>query len=113
MMENVTVLRAVQTVLDGGEKHKSGVVRAEASRLVDLAVTRLGAERVMGCSKEMKALLVKRASRFLSDPSPDARKFSRHAFAELNTHRAFDALLMQMLGENERRDVRKALAAKA
>ena len=57
MVENVTVLRAMQVVVTGGFGHKSVVVRTNVARLVDKVVTQLGAERVMGSSKEFQASL--------------------------------------------------------
>ena len=55
MVENVTVLRAAQVVVGGGFGHKSVVVRTTVARLLDKIVTQLGAERVMGSSKEFQA----------------------------------------------------------
>ena len=55
MVENVTVLKAMQVVVGGGFGHKSVVVRTNVARLVDKVVTQLGAERVMGSSKEFQA----------------------------------------------------------
>ena len=57
MVENVTVLKAMQVVVGGGFGHKSVVVRTNVARLVDKVVTQLGAERVMGSSKEFQASL--------------------------------------------------------
>ena len=58
MVENVTVLRAMQAIVaSGGLGHKSVVVKTNVARLVDKVVTQLGAERVMGSSKEFQASL--------------------------------------------------------
>ena len=54
MVENVSVLKALQVVVGGGFGHKSVVVRTNVARLIDKVVTQLGAERVMGSSKEFQ-----------------------------------------------------------
>ena len=57
MAEHVTVLTALQCVVSSGAGHKSPIVRTASARIVDKIVTALGADRVMGCSKEFQVYI--------------------------------------------------------
>ena len=53
MCENVSVFRALQSVIAGGLNHKGVAVRAEVARLMVLLVEALGSARVMGSSSHL------------------------------------------------------------
>ncbi len=57
MAENISVYRAIHAVSDGGLHHKSNVVRGEVARIFDIIVTQLGAERIVGSSKEFQEIV--------------------------------------------------------
>ena len=57
MMEQVTAFRALQTTFSGGFNHKSVIVRTSVARLMDKLITQMGAERVMGSSREFHELV--------------------------------------------------------
>jgi hypothetical protein len=54
MVENVTVLKAMTSVMAGGFGVKSAVLRTTVARLMDKLVTQIGAERLMGASKDLQ-----------------------------------------------------------
>ncbi len=107
-MENVTAFRAVQCIA-ASTSHKSPVVRTTVARLLDKMVTQLGSERFMGSSKDFQELVMQQGSKMLTDGSLEVRKHAKHLFGDLKRHRKFDSLLMTMLRENERRDIKKTL----
>ena len=65
MVEQVTAFRALQSTFAGGFSHKSAIVRTAVARLMDKLVTQLGAERVMGCSREFHELVFQLVTRFV------------------------------------------------
>ena len=54
MVENVTVLKALNSVLAAGMSHKSVVVRTCVARLMEKIVVQMDAERVYGSSNEFQ-----------------------------------------------------------
>ena len=111
MCENVSVFRALQSVIQGGVGHKSVAVRAEVARLMDMMVSspRLGCARVMGCSRECQELILVNGAKMLTDGSLEVRTHTKHLFAELMKHEKFEALLRDTLKEHERNGIKKAL----
>ena len=54
MVESVSVYRGLEVAITGGINHKSQIVRTVVARLMDKVVCQMGAERVMGSSKEFQ-----------------------------------------------------------
>ena len=109
MCENVSVYRALASVISGGLNHKGVAVRAEVARLAVLLVEALGATRVMGSSRDFQLLLVPSCAKLLTDGSLEVRTHTKKVFAELMRHEKFDVLLKETLTEQETNSIRKAL----
>jgi len=127
MAENVTVFRALQCVIVGAN-HKSVVVRANVARIVDNVACALGAERVMGCSKEFQVgrggklrhlkehffaqeMVLQTGAKQLTDPALEVRTHAKHLFAELTSHAHFEKTLKATLKDSEIKNMQKALDA--
>ena len=109
MCENVSVYRALTSVISGGLNHKGVAVRSEVARLAVLLVEALGATRVMGSSRDFQLLLVPSCAKMLTDGSLEVRTHTKKVFAELMRHEKFDVLLKETLTEQETNSIRKTL----
>lgn len=52
MVENISVNKAILTIVEGGLSHKSVVVRTHVAMLIDHVITAIGPERFYGSSKD-------------------------------------------------------------
>ncbi len=111
MAENVSVYRAVVAVSEGGLNSKSVVVKGEVSRIFDIVVTQLGAERVMGCSSEFQERIFCDGAVLLTDGSLDVRTHAKRVFTELMSHSKFEATLKDHVKDKQLSQMQKTLDA--
>ncbi|XP_023349071.1 TOG array regulator of axonemal microtubules protein 1 [Eurytemora carolleeae] len=109
MAENVSVNKAVLTMFNLGRDNKSPVIRTNMTKIIDIVITRLGAERLMGSSEELQEAIFKEGSKLLTDGSLDVRQHAKHMWSEISEHQNTGKLLEKYLEPGELRAVNKVL----
>ena len=109
MAENVSVYRVITSVSEAGLQSKSVVVKGEVSRIYDIVVTQMGAERVMGSSAEFQEHIFRDGAILLTDGSLEVRTHAKHIFGELMSHTKFEATLKDYVKESQLSLIQKTL----
>ena len=115
--ENLSVYKAVSSMLALGQASRSGTIRGNVARILDsiifrwvlvvLIPSRLGAERFMGSSGELQELVVVEGSKMLTDGSLEVRTHAKHTWTELGHHARTAGMLKQHLSSTQLREVTK------
>jgi len=105
LAENLSVYKAVSSLVGVSQTSRNTVIRGNVSRIIDSIVFRLGAERFMGSSGELQELVVVEGSKMLMDGSLDVRKHAKHLWGELGQHSRTEGLLKQHLSGSQLREV--------
>jgi len=105
LAENLSVYKAVSSLVGVSQSSRNTVIRGNVSRIIDSIVFRLGAERFMGSSGELQELVVVEGSKMLMDGSLDVRKHAKHLWGELGQHSRTEGLLKQHLSGSNLREV--------
>lgn len=115
MAENLSVYKAVSSIVVLGQASRNGVIRGNVARILDSIIfrwvlvsiipPRLGAERFMGSSGELQEVVVVEGSKMLTDGSLEVRTHAKHTWAELGQHARTAGMLKQLLSSTQLREV--------
>ncbi|CAB4065703.1 unnamed protein product [Lepeophtheirus salmonis] len=108
-MENISIYKGLNVLLESGVDHKNVVVRINTARIYSNIVRSMGAEKILGSSKEFQALVFERGCTLLADGSSEVRNHAKDAFRELSSHKNYGTVLDKFVPESQRRYIQKTL----
>ncbi|XP_072284133.1 TOG array regulator of axonemal microtubules protein 1 isoform X1 [Pyxicephalus adspersus] len=106
MVQNVTPLRALAALINGGLSHLSTAVRkCTAQHMYDL-VERMGPGRILSGIKDITDRAVPAIARFAQDSSQETRFYGRKMFHYLMSHHDFDKMLEKYIPSKDLPSIR-------
>ncbi|XP_033112244.1 TOG array regulator of axonemal microtubules protein 1-like, partial [Anneissia japonica] len=93
MVDNVTLQKALSSVLNGGSSSRNANVKKTTACFVERIVDKMGPGRVLSGIKDVTDAVLIAATRFTLDPSQETRYYGRKIFYTLIYHEDFDRLL--------------------
>ena len=99
MSEQVSIHKAVTSVISGGLESKNCQIRTTVARLLANITTAVGCQNVFESSPDTYQPLLLAAAELLVDGSVEVRTFTKTLFRTLGKHQQFYTHLQQVIGE--------------
>jgi hypothetical protein len=109
MIQNVTTIKAMIALLNGGASHKNPLIRRTTAQYIYKCCELMGPGKVLSGIKDVTDRVLQVSSQFVCDGPPDIRWFGRKIFHILMSHEDFDRLLNRHLSESTRKNIKEIL----
>ncbi|XP_071963781.1 TOG array regulator of axonemal microtubules protein 1-like [Antedon mediterranea] len=109
MVENVTLQKALTSVLQGGSSSRNGNVTKSTALNVGRIVDRMGPGRILSGIKDVTDAVLVAAAKFTLDASQETRYYGRKIFHALIHHEDFDRLLKKHVNAKDLTSLRDIL----
>ncbi|GLH12172.1 Uncharacterized protein GBIM_16912 [Gryllus bimaculatus] len=109
MVEAVSPSKAVSVIVTKGASHQNAIVRTTAARLLYAVVSKIGTDRVMMASQDMRDKIILTGANLLTEGSLDTRCHAKQIFRCLSKNENFNHILQEVLPASLLRHIRKTL----
>ncbi|XP_021939380.1 TOG array regulator of axonemal microtubules protein 1 isoform X2 [Zootermopsis nevadensis] len=109
MIEVISPSRAVAVITGKGISHQNAIVRTASARLLVSLVSKIGVDKVMSHSGDMRDKILIAGSNLLTEGSLDTRCFAKQLFRMLSTHPTFSPVLSEVIPSHILRNISKTL----
>ncbi|KAG1667871.1 TOG array regulator of axonemal microtubules protein 1 [Nymphon striatum] len=109
MIQNVSPSKAVFVVVVAGASHRNPAVRKMAALCMMKLVDKLGANKIIGGTKDFSEKVLPTASQFIVDGNPVTRYYGKRIFHQLMEHHHFERCMNKYVQPTTLRNINNAL----
>lgn len=109
MLDVITPSKALAVIVGKGVSHQNAIVLTASARLLVSLVGRVGVDKVMTHTRDMRDKILIAGSNLLTEGSLDTRCFAKQLFRMLSTHPTFNSVMPEVVPSHILRNISKTL----